>query len=251
MLDKRLRGSVERGLAPVGTGLHRAGVTADVLTVIGLALSIGTAFVIAAGELRWAVLGIVATGFVDMLDGAVARNGGRAGPRGAFFDSVADRVSDAVLLGGVAWYLAGQSAYLPVLAFAAGALSMLISYERARAEGLGYQARGGLMERAERMVLLGVALFFDLLVPALWLMVALTAITAVHRFVKVWRQARQPAVAAVPEPRVHLFAAGRHRRAPDEEAGSARSLARWWEQRGPGAARERRAAARAARRGRP
>ena len=66
---------------------------------------------------------------------------------------------------------------------------MLISYERAQAEGLGYDARGGLMERAERMVLLGVGLAFDILVPVLWLMVVLTAITAVQRFVKVWRQA--------------------------------------------------------------
>ena len=69
------------------------------------------------------------------------------------------------------------------------ALSMLITYERARAESLGFQARGGLMERAERLVLLGVGLAFDILVPVLWVMLVLTAFTAVQRFVKVWRQA--------------------------------------------------------------
>ena len=189
MLDGRLRANVERGLEPIGKGLSRAGINADVLTVVGLGFAVATAFLIASGHLVWAVLGVIATGVPDLLDGTVARHSGQAGPRGAFFDSVADRVSDAVVFGGVAWYLAGESEYLPILAFAAVALSMLISYERAKAESLGFSARGGLMERAERMVLLAIGLAFDILVPVLWLMVVLTAITAVHRFVKVWRQA--------------------------------------------------------------
>ena len=120
----------------------------------------------------------------------MARQSGRAGPRGAFFDSVCDRVADAALFIGVAWYLAETGvASEAVLAMAVLALSMLITYERARAESLGFQARGGLMERAERLVLLGVGLAFDILVPVLWIMLVLTAFTAVQRFVKVWRQA--------------------------------------------------------------
>jgi CDP-diacylglycerol--glycerol-3-phosphate 3-phosphatidyltransferase len=68
--------------------------------------------------------------------------------------------------------------------------SMLISYERAKAEALGFNARGGIMERAERLVLLGFGLLFDsLLVPVLWLMLLLTLVTAVQRFQMVWRQA--------------------------------------------------------------
>ena len=136
------------------------------------------------------VFGVILTGLPDLLDGAVARQSGRAGPRGAFFDSVADRVSDAALFVGVAWYLAETGTPSDaVLALAVLALSMLISYERARAESLGLDARGGLMERAERFVLLGVGLAFDILVPVLWVMLVLTAFTAVQRFVKVWRQA--------------------------------------------------------------
>jgi CDP-diacylglycerol--glycerol-3-phosphate 3-phosphatidyltransferase len=69
---------------------------------------------------------------------------------------------------------------------------MLVSYERAKAESLGFSARGGFMERAERMVLLGVGLAFDVLIPVLWVMLVLTTITAVHRFVMVWRQASSP-----------------------------------------------------------
>ncbi len=247
MLDKRLRSSISQGLAPIGKGLERAGISANLLTGIGLGFSVITALLIAVGELRWAVLGLIASGFVDLLDGAVARRTGQASPRGAFFDSVTDRVSDAVVLGGVAWYLAGEGRYLSILAFAAAGLSMLISYERARAEGLGYDAKGGLMERAERMVLLGFALFFNLLVPALWLMIFLMSITAVQRFIKVWRQASDlPA-------RPKLFEA-RHKRmngAPGSATDRVPMLARWREERGPDVRREARRQARAARRSRP
>jgi CDP-diacylglycerol--glycerol-3-phosphate 3-phosphatidyltransferase len=247
MLDGRLRTRVGQGLAPIGRGLERAGISANLLTVIGLAFSVVTAILIGTGELRWAVLGLIASGFVDLLDGAVARRSGQASPRGAFFDSVTDRVSDAVVLGGVAWYLVGESPYLPMLAFTAAVLSMLVSYERARAEGLGYDARGGLMERAERMVLLGIGLTFHILVPVLWLMIVLTALTAVQRFIKVWRQASDlPA-------RPKIFET-RHRR-PARMSGADTDrfsmLARWREQRRPDARREARRQARAARRSRP
>jgi CDP-diacylglycerol--glycerol-3-phosphate 3-phosphatidyltransferase len=205
MLDRRWRNGVERGLGPFGERLRRIGVTADALTVFGLLCSIATAVLIASGHLVWAVVGIIVSGVSDLLDGAIARGSGQASPRGAFFDSVTDRASDALLFGGVAWYLADQSPYLPILAFAVAACSMMISYERARAESLGIDARGGLMERAERFVFLSVGLAFDILVPVLWVMLVLTAFTAIQRFVRVYRQAGRP-------PRVHTR---RPRRAED------------------------------------
>ena len=224
MLDGRWRATVERSLEPVGKGLHRAGITADGLTVIGLMFAIGTALLIADGHLLLGVFGVILTGLPDILDGSVARQSGRAGPRGAFFDSVCDRVADAALLIGVAWYLTETgSPNDAVLAMAVLALSMLITYERARAESLGFQARGGLMERAERLVLIGVGLAFDVLVPVLWIMLVLTAITAVQRFVKVWRQAT-PA-----RPR-----RSRHPRGTGER--DTRTLAEWWADRRPEAA---------------
>lgn len=198
MLDRRWRSGVERVLGPLGDGLGRIGVGPDVLTAFGLVCSVGTAVLIGTGHLWWAVLGITVSGVSDLLDGALARRSGRAGPRGAFLDSVTDRVSDALLFGGVAWYLADGSSRLPFLAFAVGACSMLVSYERARAESLGFDARGGLMERAERFVFLGVALAFDIVVPVLWVMLVLTAFTAVQRFVIVSRQAAAPAAVAHP-----------------------------------------------------
>jgi CDP-diacylglycerol--glycerol-3-phosphate 3-phosphatidyltransferase len=255
MLDGRMRTRVAQGLAPIGRGLERARISANTLTVVGLALSVVTAVLIGSGHLLWALLGLIASGLVDLLDGTVARRSGQASPRGAFFDSVTDRVSDAVVLGGVAWYLAGEGPYLPMLAFTAAALSMLVSYERARAEGLGYDARGGLMERAERMVLLGIGLAFDILVPVLWVMIALTTLTAVQRFIKVWRQASD----LPPLPK--LFTT-RHRRVSgtSPEGDRVPMLARWRSPRPPDARRdaarrdadrEARRQARAARRSRP
>jgi CDP-diacylglycerol--glycerol-3-phosphate 3-phosphatidyltransferase len=216
MLDGRWRSSVERGLEPVGRGLHRVGVTADALTIFGLVVAVGTGLLIAGGHLLLGLFGLILCGLPDLLDGSVARQSGRAGPRGAFFDSVCDRVADAALLLGVAWYLSNEDPQLPVLVVAVLALSMLITYERARAESLGFQARGGLMERAERLVLLGVGLAFDILVPVLWIMLVLTSITALQRFVKVWRQ-------ATPE-RVRR---SRHPRRTSEEP-HAGTLAQWW-----------------------
>jgi phosphatidylinositol phosphate synthase len=189
MLDRRWRAKAERALEPAGRALHVLGLSADGLTVLGLVAAAGTAFLIANGNLVLAVFGLILTGLPDLLDGSVARQSGTAGRRGSFFDSVCDRVADALLLGGVAWHFTGGGGELAVLALAVLAVSMLVSYERAKAEALGLSARGGVMERAERMVLLGVGLAFDVLVPVLWIMLVLTSLTALHRFVMVWRQA--------------------------------------------------------------
>jgi CDP-diacylglycerol---glycerol-3-phosphate 3-phosphatidyltransferase len=201
MLDGRWRAKVEEGLEPVGKGLHNIGITADALTIFGLCAAVVTAALIANGNLLLAVFGLILTGLPDILDGSVARQSGTAGNRGAFFDSVCDRVADGFIFVGVAWHLAAESSDYAVLAMAVLGLSMLITYERARAESLGYSARGGLMERLERTILLGVGLAFDILVPVLWIMLVLTAITAVQRFVMVWRQATPPADDADPKSR--------------------------------------------------
>jgi CDP-diacylglycerol--glycerol-3-phosphate 3-phosphatidyltransferase len=191
MLDGRWKPDIERGLRPVGTNLRKAGITADHLTATGLVMAVAASVAIGMGALRAGLLLLVLCAVPDALDGAVAKASGTAGPRGAFFDSVADRVTDALLLGGTAWFLASRyDGHMAVLPMAVLGASMLISYERAKAEGLGYSARGGIMERAERIVALAFGLLFDsLLVPVLWIMLALTMLTAVQRFVMVWKQA--------------------------------------------------------------
>jgi CDP-diacylglycerol--glycerol-3-phosphate 3-phosphatidyltransferase len=191
MFDGHWRTPVDKGLAPIGASLRRAGVTADAITIAGILMAAGAAFAIGAGHLRVGLLLLVLTGIPDALDGAVAKASGTSSTRGAFFDSVADRFTDALLFGGVAWYLAsthsGRIMMLPVALMAA---AMLVSYQRAKAESLGLEAKGGLMERAERFIVLGFGLLFnELLIPVLWVMFVLTALTAIQRFVKVWRQA--------------------------------------------------------------
>lgn len=194
MFDRRWRPAIEKSLGPAGAVIRRFGVSADQLTICGLVMAGAAAVAVGAGELELGLLLLAMAAVPDLLDGAVAKASGSDGPRGAFFDSVADRVADALILGGIAWYLAGaHEGRIALLPMAVLASSMLISYERARAESLGFEARGGLMERAERLIALGIGLLLEpLLIPVLWLMLALTLLTAVQRFVKVWRQAGGP-----------------------------------------------------------
>jgi CDP-diacylglycerol--glycerol-3-phosphate 3-phosphatidyltransferase len=196
MFDGRWRSTFEAGLRPIGVQLRRTGISANLLTTTGLVMAVAAAVAIANGALQVGLLLLVLTAVPDVLDGAVAKASGTASPRGAFFDSVVDRVSDALLLGGVAWYLAStHPGRIAVLPLAVAASSMIVSYERARAESLGFDARGGLMERAERLAFLAFGLLFEsLLIPVLWAMLLLTVLTAGQRFAKVWAQASAPQV---------------------------------------------------------
>jgi CDP-diacylglycerol--glycerol-3-phosphate 3-phosphatidyltransferase len=191
MFDGRFRAPIERLVRPVGMLLRRTGMSPDHMTIIGVLVSVGAAFAVGAGALRVGLLLVILAAVPDMLDGALAKAQNSASQRGAFFDSVIDRVTDSILLGGVAWYFASEkSAHLSILPMAVMGVSSLISYERAKAESLGLDAKGGLMERAERIIVLCFGLLFDnLLVPVMWMMLVLTTATAVQRFVKVWRQA--------------------------------------------------------------
>ncbi len=194
MFDGRWREAVDRSTAPVGSVLYRHGVTADILTATGLLSALGTAFAVATGHLHWAIPLLILTGMHDLLDGPVAKAAGTASVRGAFFDSVVDRVTDTVLMGGVTWYLISiHEGHLAILPLAVLGVTALVSYERAKAEALGLEAKGGLMERAERMILLGVGfLAHGFLVPVICVLLALTGATAIGRFVRVWRSAEGP-----------------------------------------------------------
>src|SRR5207302_2998991 len=139
--------TVEERLRPVGANIRKVGLTADHLTLLGVVMAVAATIAIGMGALRVGFLLLALTAIPDVLDGAVAKASGTASPRGAFFDSVSDRLTDALLLGGVAWYLESHHpGHIAILPLAVLALSMLISYERAKAESLGFDARGGLME---------------------------------------------------------------------------------------------------------
>ena len=191
MFDGNFRKNVDRVLDPIGVGLCRIGVTANALTVTGIVISAIGAVVIGQGKLFLGFIFLILTGLPDALDGAVAKAAGTSSVRGAFFDSFSDRVTDIFLFCGIAWYLAsnepGRIMMLPVAVMGA---AMLISYQRAKAESLGFDAKGGIMERAERFIVLALGLLIsDFLIPILWVMLILTLFTVVQRFLKVWNQA--------------------------------------------------------------
>jgi CDP-diacylglycerol--glycerol-3-phosphate 3-phosphatidyltransferase len=203
MIDGQFRKHVDAVVKPVGISLKRAGVTADVITIVGLLMAVGCAIAIGMGALRVGLLLMILAGVPDLVDGAVAKASGTSNPRGAFFDSVTDRITDALLFGGVAWYFTSISnGPLPVLPFAVFASAALVSYVRAKADALGFDAHVGLIERAERFILLGFGLLFSsLLIATLWIMLVLNLITAGQRFFTVWTQATAPRTTSRPRSR--------------------------------------------------
>lgn len=207
MFDGKFRKPVDAAVKPLGAALRKTRITPDHLTIVGLVLGAAAAVAIGAGRLRIGLVLVILAALPDLLDGALAKASNASSQRGAFFDSTVDRVTDAMLLGGITYYFAeNEDPRLAVLPFAVLAVSSLISYQRAKAESLGLDAKGGLMERAERIVVLCVGLFIEpwldgALVWIMWGMLVLISITAAQRFVKVWKQA---AVAPVTQERIDL-----------------------------------------------
>lgn len=169
--------------------LFRRDLDPNALTVTGALVSTGAAAAFAVGALRAGGLLILAGGFFDLVDGVVARHRGIATRFGAFLDSTLDRWVDAVLLVGVSVHYAREGAPQHVaLAGLALALTYLVSYSKARAELVLEHFEVGLLERAERVVILAAGAIFDLLVPALWIIAIGSAITAGQRIALAYRE---------------------------------------------------------------
>lgn len=149
MFDGNMREQVDRGVQPVGAALVNMGITADVMTIVGIGMSAVAAVVIGSGNLGVGLVLMILTGLPDLLDGAIAKAAGTSSMRGAYFDSVSDRLTDIMLFSGVAWHLsATREDQMHMLPVAIMGLAVMISYQRAKAESLGFDAKGGLMERA-------------------------------------------------------------------------------------------------------
>jgi CDP-diacylglycerol--glycerol-3-phosphate 3-phosphatidyltransferase len=185
-----------RKLVPL---LRVFGLTPNMLTMIGLVITAGSAVLIASGHLIEGGLVLVLAALFDILDGAVARVTGKVYRYGAFLDSTTDRYAEGFTYIGLLYYfvVTGHKTVEPVLVIAALNGSLLVSYVRARAQSLGFVCDGGLLARPERVVLTVIGLLFadKLLLPVLWILALLTNITAVQRIWFVWRQSRQTAPA--------------------------------------------------------
>ncbi len=174
--------------APLSRIAKRIPFSPNALTVLGFLFTVSAAFIIPHHLQLGGVL-IVMGGLCDMLDGVVARTTGRVTSFGAFLDSVLDRYADASLFLGLAWYLAvreGHEGAFLSLGTLVGAF--LVSYTRARAEGIGLSCHVGILERPERIILLIVATLTGWVVPILWIMLFFTHVTVVQRIYHVWRK---------------------------------------------------------------
>ena len=169
-------------IAPIVRVLASFGVTPAGLTAAGLVGNVFAAALVVQGSLLAAGVVLILSSALDMLDGALARATGRASRFGAMFDSVLDRFSEAVVLFGIAWYAIEQGQRdQALLAFAAVVGSLMVSYVRARAEGLNIQLRDGIFTRAERVVLTGATLILGYLTIGLWILAVLSLFTAFQR----------------------------------------------------------------------
>ncbi len=191
MLDAKAREAL-KGLSDLtGRGLARLGFTANVLTALGVVLSAAAAWRIAEGAFLSGGLILIAGGVLDFCDGAVARVRGTASRFGAFLDSVTDRISDAIVFSALLWFFfRGGEDRVAVVALAAYAGGQLTSYIRAKAESVGYDCKVGILERAERLILLCAGLILGYVEIMLWAVAVLSAVTVVQRLVHVARQGR-------------------------------------------------------------
>ncbi|MEX2552814.1 MAG: CDP-alcohol phosphatidyltransferase family protein [Actinomycetota bacterium] len=204
MLERIFGAAFKRVIVPIGKALSRTGLSANAVTVLGFLVTLASAYVIATGHHITAGLVLVGGALFDTLDGVVARATGTSSMRGAFLDSTLDRLSDAAIFTGLIWRFTlgsdasvGETAALGIsqpgasLALGAMVLAFMVSYVRARAEGLGFECKVGIAERPERIAVVAAGLVFNLLVPALALLALASAVTLVQRFVHVWQQAKQ------------------------------------------------------------
>ena len=186
-------------LAPIVRLFLRWGISPDAVTLVGtLGVCAGALVFFPGGHLFVGVLVITAFVFSDLVDGAMARASGRSSVFGAFFDSTLDRIGDGAIFGGLVLYFAGPGDQYLYLCLSLYCLVMgaVTSYARAKAESLGLDARGGLAERADRLVLILVAtglaglLGFPVLIyVALWVLALANTQTVLLRVLKVRKQA--------------------------------------------------------------
>ncbi|MDH5364808.1 MAG: CDP-alcohol phosphatidyltransferase family protein [Dehalococcoidia bacterium] len=188
-----LRGNLASRITnPLVGILSKSRLKPNTLTFIELAISIGVAYAIVIGYFLLGGVLVLVSGLFDLLDGALARFTKQSTKFGAILDSAVDRLSEAAIFCGLLiWYLPKEGATLEIVAiFAALIGSFLVSYIRARAEGLGLECRVGLFTRAERVIVLAVGLLVNQVFIALWVLVVFVYITVAQRLLYLRKQAK-------------------------------------------------------------
>jgi CDP-diacylglycerol--glycerol-3-phosphate 3-phosphatidyltransferase len=192
LIDLRGRKKVAPILEPIAAGLAKTGITPAFVTIVGLAVTIGGAALIATGYLLAGGLTAGVGVALDALDGPLARKLGKASDRGAFLDTMSDRFGEIAVWVGLTVFLSDEPRLL-ILCIVALAFSLLVPYVRAKAEHYDLEGMGGWMGRAERMILILVGTIIvgagaPIMEPLLWVFVVLTGFTVAQRIRKTWQQ---------------------------------------------------------------
>lgn len=191
-LTDALRVRFKNLLDAIGAFLNGLGITPNTLTISGLVGNLIGAYFLAIGSFMIGGLILLAMGAIDALDGTMARLRGEPSDFGAFVDSVTDRYSELVIYAGLLFYAVEElNLTLAMLVFAATAGSILVSYIRARAQSLGYEAKGGMLTRFERFIILVPSLIFGYPWIGVSIIAILANITALQRIISVRRQAHK------------------------------------------------------------
>lgn len=214
VIPQPVRDGFLKAVGPIARSAIRVGLTPNIITTLGALVVLGSAVAFGMGQPHWGGALLLLSGLFDIVDGQVARLGTQSSTFGAFYDSTLDRVGEsAVFLGIALWFVHGgvPPAQLDVavaVSIAALASSLLVSYTRARAEALGFEAKVGIAQRAERFLVLGAPTLFlgagtngQMLFWIIVILAATTAITVVQRVVHIARLSARPSVTPAPRKR--------------------------------------------------
>ena len=191
-LTERARKGLQRVIDPIAGVLARTPVTPNALTLIGAGLNALVAWIAASGNLALAGIVLLLSGLFDSLDGALARRTGTTSKFGAFLDSTLDRYSEGLILFGLLVYASDRGLLLEQrLVYVTLVGSLLISYTRARAEGLGIDCKVGLLTRMERFLIMSAMLISGQITLGLILLAILTHVTVLQRVLHVRNVARR------------------------------------------------------------
>ncbi len=188
-LEMYLRKVFKNVIDPIAKGLLRIGITPNTITAIGFLLSTFAAVFASQGKFTIAGLILLVAAPLDVVDGSMARLIGTPSAYGSLIDSVTDRYSEMVVFGGMMFYFINtENTVAAMLVYIAAAGSVLVSYVKARAEGLNLSAKVGLLTRVERLIILITCLIFNIPVVALWIIAVLANFTAIQRLLYVRKQ---------------------------------------------------------------
>lgn len=188
MISERIRKWTIGIITPIARAIAGTGISPNALTIFGFLLYLGIAYILAKGWFFWGGIAIIIASLFDALDGAVARVSNKVSKFGGFLDSNLDRFSEALIYFGLLlWYMHHGTTTTIVLIYAAIIGSLMVSYARARAEGIGVECKEGLLTRFERLAILVIALLLNVVPMALWVLAVLTNVTAFQRMYYVWR----------------------------------------------------------------